>query len=139
MRRIAGAIVLMFLAAGVGATQGNNDSVVLVPVSELEWVTNPRGASFAYPWKVEGGSHGDLARFSAGFDTGPHTHSASYRGVVIAGVLMNPAEGESTSSRLPPGSSWYVAGGIVHSTKCVSDDCVFYVHQEAPFDFNPVR
>ncbi len=90
MRGIAGAIVLMFLAAGVGATQGNNDSVVLVPV--------------------------------------------------LAGVLMSPAEDESPSPRLPPGSTWYVAGGIVHSTKCVSDeDCVFRVHQEAALDFNPVR
>ena len=122
------------------SARAGGDSVVLSPASELEWVTNARGASFSYPWKEEGGRHGDVVRFPAGFDSGPHTHTASYRGVVIEGVLMNPVERESTSVRLPARSTWFVAGGAVHSTKCVSEeDCVFYVHQEADFDFKPIQ
>ncbi len=130
--------VCLFSAALSGPARGG-DSIVLLPVSDLEWQTNPRGASFSYPWKEEGGRHGDVVRFPPGFDSGPHTHTASYRGVVIQGELMNPAGRESTSVRLPPGSTWFVAGGVVHSTKCVSDqECMFYVHQEAGFDFTPV-
>ena len=141
MKWCSGVLVLLFCSvAVVGLADGAGDSLVLLPVSDLEWVTNPRGASFSYPWKEDGGRHGDVVRFPSGFDSGPHTHSATYRGVVIQGVLMNPAEGQTESVRLPPGSTWFVASEVVHSTKCVSDDdCVFYIHQESAFDFKPVR
>jgi hypothetical protein len=126
-------------APGSPAREGAG-SVVLTPASDLEWVANERGASFSYPWKEDDGSHGDVIRFPSGFDSGPHTHTAPYRGVVIQGVLMNPAERDTTSVPLSPGSTWFVAPGVVHSTKCVSDrDCLFYVHREAAFDFKPVQ
>ena len=132
-------LILCFLLAAVSGPARGADSIILSPVSDLEWQTNPRGASFSYPWKENGGRHGDVVRFPAGFDSGPHTHTVSYRGVVIQGELMNPAKGKSTSVRLPPGSTWFVAGGVVHSTKCVSDqECIFYIHQDSDFDFNPV-
>ena len=132
-------LVCAFTPLGSPAQEAGG-GVVLSPASDLEWVTNPRGASFSYPWKEENGHHGDVIRFPAGFDSGPHTHTATYRGVVIQGVLMNPSEGETESVRLPAGSTWFVAGSVIHSTKCVSDeDCLFYVHQEAAFDFNPIQ
>ncbi len=132
-------LVCAFAALHSSAQEGGG-AVVLSPAADLKWVTNPRGASFSYPWKEDNGRHGDVIRFPAGFDSAPHTHTASYRGVVIQGVLMNPPERETTSVRLPPGSTWFVAGGVIHSTKCVSkEECQFYVHQEAAFDFKPVQ
>lgn len=141
MKWRSGVLVLFLLVQtfAISARSGE-DSLLLLPVSDLEFVTNPRGASFSYPWKADDGRHGDVIRFPAGFDSGLHTHTAEYRGVVIEGVLTNPGEGESTSVRLPPGSTWFVPAGLVHATKCVSEqDCLFYVHQQAAFDFTPVR
>ncbi len=133
-------LLVCLLAAAGSPAQEAGDEVVLSPAADLEWVTNQRGASFSYPWKHADGRHGDVIRFPAGFDSGPHTHTAAYRGVVIQGVLMNPPERETTSVRLPAGSTWFVAGGAVHSTKCVSEqECMFYVHQKAAFDFKPVQ
>ncbi len=131
---------LVFALLAVGSQAVDGGAIVLVPAADLEWVTNQRGASFSHPWKDDNGHHGDVIRFPAKFDSGPHTHTATYRGVVIQGVLMNPSEGQTTSVQLPTGSTWFVSGGVVHSTKCVSDqDCLFYIHQVAPFDFKPVR
>ncbi len=140
MTRLSLVLLLIGVLAAFGSRAEDGRSVVLSPAADLEWVTNERGVSFSHPWKEDNGRHGDVIRFPAGFDSGPHTHTATYRGVVIQGVLMNPPEGQTTSVRLPPGSTWFVAGGVVHSTKCISDqECLFYIHQEAPFDFIPVR
>ncbi len=140
MTRLSSVLLLICVLAALGSRAEDGGSVVLSPAADLKWVTNERGVSFSHPWKGDNGRHGDVIRFPAGFDSGPHTHTATYRGVVIQGILMNPPEGQTTSVRLPPGSTWFVAGGVVHSTQCISDqECLFYIHQDAAFDFNPVQ
>ena len=44
MKWCSGVLVLVIcLAALVGSAEGADNSLVLLPVSDLEWVTNPRG------------------------------------------------------------------------------------------------
>ena len=67
---LALSLVCVLAAFASGAEEG---AVVLSPAADLEWVTNERGASFSHPWKEDNGRHGDVIRFPAGFDSGPHS------------------------------------------------------------------
>jgi hypothetical protein len=86
------------------------------------------------------GEHGTFGKFPANFDSGPHTHTGAYHGVVIKGVMTNPFEGDENPPEMPAGSYWYVPAGIEHSTLCVSDTpCDFYFYAAEKFDFIPVE
>lgn len=116
-------------------------AAVMAPAQGLKWAKNENGVSFAYVWRsASGGPHGDLVTFPAGFSSPVHIHTADYHGVVITGTLMNPMGDAETGPELGPGSYYFVPGGQKHVTKCVSKtDCIFYIHQDAAFDFIPVK
>ena len=55
--------------------------------------------------------------------------------LVIEGVLQNPMGEAADAVSLPAGSAYFVPGGALHRTLCVSKTpCLFYVHQQASFD-----
>ncbi len=84
--------------------------------------------------------HGTFGKFPANFETPVHIHTGAYHGVVIAGTMTNPFEGEKKAPHLQPGSYWYVPAGMEHTTACVSDTpCEFYFHADSSFDFTPVE
>lgn len=86
------------------------------------------------------GGHGTFGKFPADFITPFHTHTAAYHGVVVAGTMTNPFEGEANPPAMGPGSYWYVSAGSVHATACVSDTpCQFYFHADSGFDFHPAE
>ena len=87
------------------------------------------------------GPHGTVGVFGPGFDSGPHTHTGAYHGVVLQGRMTNPFGTESDPITLGPGSYWFVPGGEQHATVCVStdEDCVFYFHADTGFDFHPIE
>ncbi len=85
-------------------------------------------------------AHGTFGKFPARFDSGPHTHTGAYHGIVLKGLMANPFEDQQDAPRMPAGSYWYVPAGMVHSTACLSDEpCEFFFFADGPFDFLPVK
>ncbi len=86
------------------------------------------------------GAHGTFGQFAPNFMAPWHTHSESYDGVVISGVMTNPFAGEENPPKMGPGSYWHVPGKSVHTTACISDTpCEFYFNSKGAFDFIPVK
>lgn len=92
---------------------------------------------------VEGmldGAHGTFVRIPVGEETVPHTHSNTYHGVVIKGIVENPVNGDQNPVQLPAGSFWYQPGEQDHITRCSEDSdepCLIYLYQSENFDFVP--
>jgi beta-alanine degradation protein BauB len=85
------------------------------------------------------GAHGTFLKMPGGFVSPAHTHSSDYWAVVISGIAANGPPG-STDVPLPVGSYWYQKGGEVHVTKCLTpNECLFFISQQAPFDFIPSK
>ncbi|MFT7520725.1 MAG: quercetin dioxygenase-like cupin family protein [Kiritimatiellia bacterium] len=86
------------------------------------------------------GAHGTIGIFGPGFNSGPHTHTGAYHGVVLQGRISNPFGTETDAPELGPGSYWLVPAGEQHATVCVSsdEDCIFYFHADDAFDFTPI-
>ena len=80
-------------------------------------------------------AHGAFFKFSPGFVSPLHSHTADYFGVVIQGVGVNTQPGKAEVA-LPVGSYYFQKGGEVHVTKCLTEtECVFFVNQTGKFDF----
>lgn len=98
------------------------------------------------PWKAAlgsdqtGGSHATLWKTPAGFNSGIHTHSATYHAVVLEGEIENDFKGQKKPIRLKKGGYFAVIAGTPHVTKCVSKtECVFFSVMDRPFDFLPEK
>jgi hypothetical protein len=77
---------------------------------------------------------------AGGTASGVHTHTHSYYGVVIAGVVANEAPGSAQDHPLAAGSYWYQKGDERHVTKCISQsECLFFVTSKGPFDYLPAK
>lgn len=82
------------------------------------------------------GAHGTFGLFPPGFETPLHTHSASYRAIVVRGVMTNPFDGEAEPPMLTPRSYWEVEAGVPHTNACISaEPCEFFMYSDAAFDF----
>ena len=113
--------------------------------SELEYIAAAPFVSFAKGWGNMGfGPHGSFGDFAAQSAAPDHIHSETYYGVVIQGDLKNPF-GEmpndeiATAKTLPAGSFWKVPANAIHTTACdggIGDNCLFYFHSRAAFDFD---
>lgn len=122
---------LAILAAPALATE---PGALMLPASQLDW-QREGGPPFAQAWADADGSHGRFFRFPPEFASPLHIHTHDYHGVVIEGVLQNPMGDAAAAVSLPAGSAYFVPGGALHRTLCVSETpCLFYVHQQAPFD-----
>ena len=93
---------------------------------------------------VEGmldGAHGTFVQIPVGDETIPHTHSHTYHGIVVKGIVENPVEGDANPKQLPSGSFWYQPGEQAHITRCSdksSEPCVVFIYQTENFDFIPL-
>lgn len=86
------------------------------------------------------GPHSNYIKMAGGTASGVHTHSESYYGVVIAGVVANEPPGSKQDRPLAPGSYWYQKGNEPHVTKCISQtECIFFVTAKGAFDYLPVK
>lgn len=92
---------------------------------------------------VEGmlnGAHGTFITIPAGDETVAHTHTNTYHGIVVKGIVENPVDGDTTPKPLPAGSFWYQPGEQEHITPCSQDSeepCVVFIFQSENFDFIP--
>ena len=134
------------MAAEKGALATDAKPNVNKPVTELKWgstgVIGSNGidtlqAAHAYGDSSKG-AHATLIKMPAGFVSTVHTHTHDYYGVVINGVAANASVGEKDVP-LSPGSYWFQPGGKPHVSKCISStECIFFISQEAKFDYLPV-
>ena len=135
--------VLATMAASSVAIAGdfNQSKEVALPKSQLEYINiNPAIQMADAYGDMSKGLHGTFGKFPANFDSGVHTHTGAYHGIVVKGVMTNPFKGEDNAPRLEAGSYWYVPANSVHSTACVSDiPCEFFFFADAKFDFFPVE
>jgi hypothetical protein len=141
---IAAAIVVTIpaLAAAAG---GNSDlyadSSKVMPVTELKFYQDKEGLTVANGWgDPANGAHSNYIKMPGGTASGVHTHTYSYYGVVIAGVVANEPPGSKQDHPLAAGSYWYQKGGEQHVTKCISQtECIFFVTSKGAFDYLPTK
>ena len=80
------------------------------------------------------GRHGTFLKFSPGFVSPLHSHSADYAAVVIKGEMANYKPGE-TPIPLGPGGFWYQKGKQAHTTACLSEtEGLIFLIQGQGFD-----
>jgi hypothetical protein len=139
------AAILASIPALAAATGGNADlyadSSKVVPVTELKFYQDKEGLTVANGWgDPANGAHSNYIKMPGGTASGVHTHTSSYYGVVIAGVVANEPPGSKQDHPLPAGSYWYQKGGEQHVTKCISQtECIFFVTSKGAFDYLPAR
>ncbi len=128
-------ILLTILIVSTTCSRADDEHLAtMTPAEKLNW-KQEGGPPFAEAWKKEDGSHGRFVRFPPNFSSPIHIHSNDYHGIVVQGVMDNPMGDAEDAIDLSTGSVYFVPGKSVHRTRCVSDTpCLFYVHQDAPFD-----
>jgi hypothetical protein len=112
------------------------------PAEELKWVeATPGGPQMAeVAGNKKSGEFQFFLRFTAGSDSGWHTHDADMTAVVISGVVQNFEQGgEADAKPLAAGSYWTQLGKKNHMTRCQAGaDCVFFVTSKNGWTFHPM-
>ncbi|SFB36542.1 protein of unknown function [Rhizobium sp. NFR07] len=117
------------------------DKSTIRPVTELKFYQNKQGLTVANGWgDPANGAHSNYIKMAGGTASTIHTHSFSYYGVVVAGVVANEPPGSTQDHPLPAGSYWYQKADERHVTKCISQtECLFFVTAKGPFDYLPAQ
>ena len=144
------AVVLCTLPSCASTDRSNRspsaDSVEVVLASEVQWEhLNPARGDLAPKagtlWGDRNGTGptGFLLRPSDGFQSPPHTHNVSYRGVVIRGLIHND-DPNADRMWMPAGSFWTQPKGGVHITAAQGRDSLAYIEiEEGPYLVLPVE
>ncbi len=121
------------------ATQAPSRSRVVL-ASEVDWQQlNPaRGDASPGAADLWGDRKGPTATgylFTAadGFESPPHVHNVSYRGVVIRGLIHND-DPDAEQMWMPAASFWTQPKGAVHITAAKGSDTLAYIEiEEGPY------
>ena len=96
------------------------------------------------PWvaAVQGDSQKEaftsFLKLGAGGDSGWHTHSSDYSGVVIEGTATHQDQG-GKEVKLTAGQAWTSKAGVNHRNTCTGKkDCVMFIAVRGPFSFAPM-
>lgn len=137
MLALASLISAAILSPLASAAEPNTDTTVTVPVTQMHFYQNKEGLTIANGWGDPAtGAHSNFIKMEGNTASPLHTHSYSYYGVVINGVVANEPTTTSADHPLAAGSYWYQKGGEPHVTKCISQtECLFFVTSKGPFDF----
>ena len=150
MPRAALALLLSALSASCSSTGGlagpsPDPSIQVIPASEVDWQhLNPaRGAASPSAGTLWGdrddrGPTGFLLRPADGFESPPHIHNVSYRGV-IRGVIHND-DPDAAELWMPAGSFWTQPRGHVHITAAEGEETLAYIEiEDGPYLVQPVE
>lgn len=130
-----------FFPTVFAASDASLDSSLTVPVTQMHFYQNKEGLTIANGWGDPAtGEHSNFIKMPGGSASPLHSHSYSYYGVVINGVVANEPAANSTDHPLASGSYWYQKGGEPHVTKCLSQtECLFFVTSKGPFNFTKTK
>lgn len=120
-------------------TEGGQN-VSVIQADEVEWThLNPKRGDLAPKagtlWGDRNGSDptGFLLKPPSDFESPPHIHNVSYRGVVIKGVMHND-DPHATEMWMPAGSFWTQPKGEIHITSAAGSDSLAYIEiEEGPY------
>ena len=119
-------------------------SVVLASKVEWQQLNPARGdkspmAANLWGNRNEPGPAGFLFKPVDGFESPPHIHNVSYRGVVIRGLIHND-DPQASKMWMPAGSFWTQPKGDVHITAAKGSDILAYIEiEEGPYLVRPVE
>jgi hypothetical protein len=123
-------VVLVLLPAISVATEKSSR---IVTINDIEWgYLNPLrgdlspGAANLWGDRTKDVSTGMLVRFKKGFQSPPHIHNITYRGVVITGLLHND-DPEAEKLWMPTGSFWTQPSGENHITAANGEANLIYL------------
>lgn len=128
---------LLLLVVVSSLAQADNtrtqESVRIVPTDEVKWgYLNPLrgelspGAADLWGNRVADTATGMLVRFNKGFESPPHIHNISYRGIVIKGLMHNDDPG-AAKMWMPAGSFWTQPAGEDHTTAANGGSNLIYL------------
>lgn len=132
--RLFCALMVAGTATVVNADTENSGSLVkVVPADDVEWgylnplrgVLSP-GAADLWGDRTTDSATGMLVRFKQGFESPPHIHNITYRGVVIEGLMHND-DPDAQKMWMPPGSFWTQPAGEDHTTAANGDTNLIYL------------
>jgi len=109
----------------------------VIAAENVEWgYLNPLrgklspGAANLWGDRTTDDATGMLVRFNKGFESPPHIHNITYRGVVINGLLHNAAP-KAEKFWMPTGSYWTQPAGHNHTTAANSESNLIYLEIES--------
>jgi len=140
--KFAAALIAMAVMASAAARPAGteaSEASLNIPVEELRFYQNRDGMIFADAWgDPQTGPHSNFIRIPPDTASPPHTHTSSYYGVVITGIVANERLGAAFDRPLRPGSYWFQKGSEKHVTKCLSAEaCLIFVTSKGRFDYLP--
>ena len=118
----------------------------VVAADDIEWgYLNPLrgalspGAADLWGDRTKDTATGMLVRFRKGFESPPHIHNITYRGVVIDGLMHND---DPTAEKMwmPAGSFWTQPAGEDHTTAANGETNLIYLEIDAgPYLVKPSK
>ena len=116
--------------------------MVAMPAADMKWADLPGtgGVQIVDLWGDHTkGAYGALIKFPAGANVPLHTHTNTFRIVVLSGTFVHTPEGKA-EVRLGPGSYLLQPGGSYrHMTTCdKASECVIFGEANGKFDLIPV-
>lgn len=112
-----------------------------ISFDQLKWVDMPgTPIKTATLWgDPSKGEYGRLMKLPGGFESGMHSHSQNYHGVLISGTWIH-YEDEKNATELAPGSYVMQAGKKDHNDKCKAGaDCILLLTQKSKHDYFPAK
>jgi Domain of unknown function (DUF4437) len=133
---------LLVLLTGTTPLLAKHHKSVQILAQDLKWMPNPArpdDISMAVTWgDAMKGAHGAFHKFKAGATVENHSHSATFKAVVLEGTLVTGPE--DAPKTLGPGSFFIDAAKENHITKCEgTTDCIFYVESSGKFDLKMAK
>ncbi|MCQ8878377.1 DUF4437 domain-containing protein [Pseudoalteromonas shioyasakiensis] len=148
MTRLPCFITFTFVAALTSApTAFANDSTAkVVAASDIKWgYLNPLrgdkspGAADLWGNRTTDTATGMLVRFKKGFESPPHIHNITYRGVVIEGQMHND-DPNADKMWMPAGSFWTQPAGENHTTAANANANLIYLEIDSgPYLVKPSK
>lgn len=142
-----GVVVLVGMISACSSNQyieHDESDVKIVLRSEVDWQhLNPARADKAPKagtlWgnRNENLATGFLLKPKDGFESPPHIHNISYRGIVIKGLIHND-DPNATTMWMPAGSYWTQPKGETHITAAKGEDSLAYIEiEQGPYLVKP--
>ncbi|HAO16728.1 MAG TPA: hypothetical protein DCQ38_03885 [Alteromonas macleodii] len=118
----------------------------VIAVKDAEWgYLNPArgdkspGAADLWGDRTKDTATGMLVRFNKGFESPPHIHNITYRGIVIEGEMHND-DPNAAKMWMPTGSFWTQPAGEDHTTAANDKTNLIYLEiDEGPYLVKPSK